>query len=47
MDYNTLFDTFNIEKKNEILDCCDDTDNYSLHNFIIILLIFVLYISSK
>ena len=36
MNYDTLFDTFNIEKKNEILDCCDDTDNYSLHNFIII-----------
>ena len=37
MDYDTLFDTFNTEKNvNKTIDCCDDTDNYSLHNGIII-----------
>ena len=37
MDYDTLFDTFNTEKnETKVIDCCDDTDNYSLHNGIII-----------
>ena len=41
MDYDTLFDTFNTDKTinktiNKTIDCCDNTDNYSLHNGIII-----------
>ena len=37
MDYDTLFDTFYTEKtENKTIDCCDDTDNYSLYNGIII-----------
>ena len=37
MDYDSLFDVFHTEKtQNKTIDCCDNNDNYSLHNGIII-----------
>ena len=37
MDYDTLFDTFNTKKvETKVIDCCDNTDNYSLYEAIII-----------